>query len=153
MSAVAKTHQASRQSVILNPSIRIEPVRTNSRGGWIGIDSADVDREQRAGRNIFRTSIVVQDDIPLGAAIKRTYNGLKSEYFLQYNDPADIVPIEKSLPQLRAVKEMPCRENDQLAGGGYAGNAVGDALGENLAAAVTLFDQKRNDVFAPLDPV
>src|SRR6266481_9385440 len=59
MWTIAKAHQTSGKSAILNPSVRIEPVRTESRGRRVGVDSANVDRQQRADRYTFRPSTVV----------------------------------------------------------------------------------------------
>jgi hypothetical protein len=59
MRTITKTHQTSGKSMILNPSVRIEPVRTEFRNRWVGVDSANVYRQQRAGRYAFRSSVVV----------------------------------------------------------------------------------------------
>jgi hypothetical protein len=136
MRTITKTHQACGKSMILNPSVRIESVRTNSRGRRIGVDSSNVDREQRAGRYAFRSSVVVQKQVLFGPAIKHALALLPGV-------PAHFVAIQESHLQIRASKEMPSRSHDQLAGGGDARHPVGDTLRKNLAVAAALIDQMR----------
>src|SRR5258707_11143568 len=126
MRTITKAHQASRESMILDPSVRIEPVRTESRDRGIGVDSSNVYREQRAGRYAFRSSVVVQKQVLFGAAIKHALALLPGV-------PAHFVAIQESHLQIRASKEMPSRNHDQLAGGGDARHPVGDTLRKNLA--------------------
>jgi hypothetical protein len=138
--------------MILNPSVRIEPVRTDSRGRGIDVDSSNVYREQRAGRYSFRTSIVVQKQVLFGAPIKQAYDRFKSNHLLKDCDPVDFVTIQKPHPQIHAVKEMPGSHNYQFAGSCDARCAIGYALDKNFSVAVALINQMRNDVLPPDNP-
>ena len=79
--------------MILNPSVRIESVRTDSRGRGIDVDGSNVYREQRAGRYTFRSSVVVEKQVLFGAPIKQADDRFKSNHFLKYCDSIDFVTI------------------------------------------------------------
>lgn len=152
MRTITKTHQASGKSMILNPSVRIESVRTNSRGRGIDVDGSNVYREQRAGRYTFRSSVVVEKQVLFGAPIKQANDRFKSNHLLKDCDSVDFVTIQKPHPQIHAVKEMPGSHYDQFAGCRDARCAVGYALDKNFPVAVALIDQMRNDVLPPDNP-
>jgi len=146
MRTITETHQASGKSMIFNPSVRIESVRTASSGGGIDVDGSYVYREQRASRYTFRSSVVVEKEVLFSAPIKQADDGFKSKHFLKDCDSVDFVTIEEPCPQIRAVKEMPGSHNDQFAGSCDARCAVGYALDQNFPVAVASINQMRNDV-------
>jgi hypothetical protein len=101
MRTITKTHQASGKSMILNPSVRIEPVRTDSRGRGIDVDGSNVYREQRAGRYTFRSSVVVEKQILFGALIKQADDGLSLASPERLHS-ATVCPAENAHKRLRA---------------------------------------------------
>ena len=146
MRTITKTHQASGKSMILNPTLRIESVRTDSRGRGIGVDGSNVYREQRAGRYTFGSSVVVEEQVLFGAPIKQADDRFKPNHLLKDRDSVDFVTVQKPHPQIHAVKEVPGSYNDQFAGSCDARCAVGYALDKNFPVAVALINQMRNDV-------
>src|SRR5260370_12153558 len=136
MRTITKTHQASGKSMILNLTLRIESVRTDSRGRRIDVDSSNVYREQRAGRYTFHSSIVVQKQVPFGAPIKHADDRFKSNHLLKDCDSVDFVTIQKPHPQIHAVKELQGSYNDQFAGSSDARRVVIYALDQNLPVSV-----------------
>jgi hypothetical protein len=107
MRTITKTHQAPGESMILNPSVRIEPVRTDSRDRGIDVDSSNVYREQRAGRYSFRTSIVVQKQVLFGAPIKQAYDRFKSNHLLKDCDPSISSPFRNRIR--RSMRSKRCQ--------------------------------------------
>jgi hypothetical protein len=101
MRTITKTHQASGKSMILNPSVRIEPVRTDSRGRGIDVDGSNVYREQRAGRYTFRSSVVVERQILFGALIRQADDGLSLASPERLHS-ATVCPAENAHKRLRA---------------------------------------------------
>jgi len=138
--------------MILNPSVRIESVRADSRCRGIEVDGSNVYREQRAGRYTFRSSVIVEKQVLFSAPIKQADDRFKSNHLLKDCDSVDFVTIQKPHPQIHAVKEMPGSYNDQFAGSCDARCAVGYALDKNFPIAVALINQMRNDVLPPDNP-
>ena len=104
MRTIAKTHQASGESMIFNSSVWIQSVRTDSRGGGIDVDGSNVYREQRTSRYAFRSSVVVEKQVLFSAPIKQADDGFKSNHLFKDCDSIDFVTVQEPHPQIHAVK-------------------------------------------------